>query len=518
MRLLIQQSFPLGRFHANPWRAFTFDDPYGEWPPSPWRFLRAILARSFQLSRELPAEKESENEQLREALVRAFCASSISWRLPTQSWRGPGIQQYHPSEFKKIPASASKPGEKTYNTTKIKDNFWLMPANTSPLIWILDGNHSLWTESLLAHLDACLARMTYFGRAESITNIERIQDNGIDANCILRKSRTASAIPVLCPTSDATFSQVTCMTNQDDVANSTMPPGAVWKYAERPAVTRAIHSRKPRKELSPTSVLQFAVGGRVFPPLKSWIRITEKFRGVTLRKIAQLYTDNGKAEFSKLPPNIRARYSLLSGKDENSRRLSGHRHIAFFLIPDEENKPSRLICYRKEPFTSEEQNFLLAAAAAPLDWDFKPNNWWLRLLPLSRETLLPPTKNIFGVSRIWETLTPYVPPLHVFRKNGQPKRGAEVETQLQSHLDRFELPDAQFEILATESEPVQWVKVHRSRRSRNGQTNDDKRGYRIRIIFSEPVQGPLFFGHSSHFGLGLFAPVAEGEGYPARDE
>ena len=587
MRLLIQQSFPLGRFHANPWRAFTFDDPYGEWPPSPWRLLRAILARSFQLSRELPVEMEAENEQHRETLVRAFCASAISWHLPTNSWRGPGVQQYQPADFEysnpkpqkldvyeyneafrnaalefaaSIPDTfrfitiykkekknvveffseemelaqqeqdvsaelikrfnghikAKRPtprkykryfsDAKTYTTTKVKDNFWLTPANTSPLVWIIGSNHSLWTDSLLAHLDACLARMTYFGRAESITNIERIQDNGIAANCILRDSRTATAVPVLCPTPDATFPQVACMTNEDAVANTTMPPGAVWKYAERPAVTKAIKPRKPRKELAPASVLQFAVGGRVFPPLKSWIRITEKFRGVVLRKISQLYTDNAKAEFSKLPPNIRAQYSLLSGKDENCRRLSGHRHIAFFLIPDEGGKPSRLICYRKEPFTSEEQNFLLAAAAAPLDWDFKPNDWWLRLVPLAKETPLPSAKDVFGVSRVWESLTPYVPPLHVFRGNGKPKPGAEVETQLQSHLDKFELPNARFEIFATENEPVQWVKVHRPRRTRDGQANDDKRGYRIRIVFPEPVQGPLFFGHSSHFGLGLFAP------------
>ena len=29
---------------------------------------------------------------------------------------------------------------------------------------------------MLAHLDACLARMTYFGRAESITEIRRARD------------------------------------------------------------------------------------------------------------------------------------------------------------------------------------------------------------------------------------------------------------------------------------------------------------------------------------------------------
>jgi CRISPR-associated protein Csb2 len=34
-------------------------------------------------------------------------------------------------------------------------------------------------------------------------------------------------------------------------------------------------------------------------------------------------------------------------------------------------------------------------------------------------------------------------------------------------------------------------------------------GYDLRLTFAEPVSGPLCLGHSSHFGLGLFAAVPE---------
>jgi CRISPR-associated protein Csb2 len=506
----MQQTFPLGRFHATPWRAFAFDDPHGEWPPSPWRLLRAILARSFQLSRELPAEQEPELEQLREKMTLAFCASSISWQLPTQSWRGPGIQQYQPSEFKKIPPGANEPGEKTYNTTKIKDNFWLTPEDAPPLFWILDGDSDLWTNELLKHLDACLARMTYFGRAESITSIKRVQQHiGIIPNCILSDSRSASTVPVLCPTASATLAQVACMTNEDGVADATTPPGAVWKYAERPAVSKCNTPNKPAKALPPTSVLQFAIGGRVFPPLKVWLRITERFRGAVLRNIVYQRTGDPKAKFGDLPHEVRAEFSLLTGKDAYGQRLSGHRHVAFFLIPDNAGRPSRLICYREEPFSSEEQIAMLAASVEPLAWDYSGNGWRLRLVPLPTETPLPPDKNVFGESRIWETLIPYVPPLHVYRENGKPKSGAGVETQILSHLVKLVLPSAEPTVLQLRDESVQWMKVHRPRRSRSGPTNDDKRAYRVRITFSETIRGPLFLGHSSHFGLGLFGPTGE---------
>ena len=514
MQILLKQKFTIGRFHATPWRAFPFDDPYGEWPPSPWRLLRAILARSFQLSRELYADEQQylTDERLREQLVHAFCSSKISWRLPACSWRGPGIQQYQPSEFKKIPADGKKPGEKTYNTTKVKDNFWLTPENAEPLYWLLEStDNSLWENGVLPHLDECLARMTYFGRAESITCIERVEYDSttIIPNCELHTSRTATTVPVLCPTDEATFTQVACSTDEKSIAGSTTPPGAVWKYAERPAVAKIIRSRKAAREFPPASIVQFAVGGRVFPQLKSWIHITEKFRGIMLRKITQCRTGDKKTRFNELPSEIRAEYSLLTGKDMNGKRLTGHRHAAFFLIPDRQGKPSRLICYRKQPFTSEEQSAMFDASETPLAWSFGRNDSLLRLVPLPGETPLPPDINVLGKSTVWETLTLYVPPLHVLTSNGKPKRGAEIVTQIAKHLEGFGLPSANVDILSSQNEPVQWVKVHRPRRSRDNRTNDDKRAYRIRLTFSKSVTGPLFLGHSSHFGLGLFIPVVK---------
>ena len=611
MRILLKQNFPLGRYHANPWRAFAFDDPHGEWPPSPWRLLRAILARSFQLSRE---RENTDDDALRRLLVRAFCESKISFQLPVHSWRGPGLQQYQPAEFKAsnpkprdfiawtidekfqkafgmlhlpVPESAvhfayyeeekqgvveffdvnmqsiaaleatqevkkgindqikSKlgnqrlkdfwlkreqreaqrrkdlelaqiggcrykhyyPDAKTYNTTKNKDNFWLVSSEAAALFWILESEN--WTAELLSHLDECLARTTYFGRAESITQIVRLKSeaDGIQANCELKDRRTSTSVPVLCPKPDATLEQVACQTHEDAVANSTTPPGAIWKYAERPARAKPAPQASARKALPPVQIVQFAIGGRVFPPLRYWLRITEKFRGIALRQLAQQASGDRDARFAELPPEIRAKFSLFTGKGSDDIALVGHQHAAFFLIPDSQGKPSRLICWRKIPFSDEEQTALLAAAEAPLAWDFGSADWKLRLVPLPAETPLPPDKNIFGQSTVWESLTPFVPPLHVLGRNGKPKRGCEIETQVGNSLSDCGLPPATVTVLSSAETAAQWVKVHRPRRTRAEQSNDDKRAFKIRLEFESPVQGPLFIGHSCHFGLGLFVPA-----------
>src|SRR5947209_2479860 len=95
MPLIIEQSFPLRRFRATRWNQNPFEDPYGEWPPSPWRLLRALAARWFQYSRETADQDEAQRNELLSKLAReapGFC-------LPANSWRGsPEVRQYQPTE------------------------------------------------------------------------------------------------------------------------------------------------------------------------------------------------------------------------------------------------------------------------------------------------------------------------------------------------------------------------------------------------------------------------------------
>ena len=58
MKLVLRQEFPLGRFHATSWRVNPYDDPHGEWPPSPWRLVRAVTARWYQWAREASPEPD----------------------------------------------------------------------------------------------------------------------------------------------------------------------------------------------------------------------------------------------------------------------------------------------------------------------------------------------------------------------------------------------------------------------------------------------------------------------------
>jgi hypothetical protein len=183
-----------------------------------------------------------------------------------------------------------------------------------------------------------------------------------------------------------------------------------------------------------------------------------------------------------------------------------------------------LVCLRNgEPFSDDEVEALLTAAEHSYSWQVGNPDWTLRLVPLPFGTSAPP-----GASRAefatWISKTPFVPPgnRHRFRGNGRERAGELPREVLRKLIVKHGLPaplrieplDAGRrgcrtpESLAGWSEIGQWVSIHETRAERLARRDERTRavrpGYRFRIVFPEPVPGPICLGHSAHFGLGLF--------------
>ncbi|NQT12681.1 MAG: type I-U CRISPR-associated protein Cas5/Cas6, partial [Planctomycetes bacterium] len=135
----IELTFPGGRWHATPWGR-QVNEGAVEWPPSPWRLLRALLAVWHHKCPDVP---EDEMRRLISAL-----GSPPSFQLPPAS-------QGHTRHY--MPAASD-------SRTKIFDTFvTVAPQGALVVAWPdieLDG-------SLSRLLDRLLSMMTYFGRAES---------------------------------------------------------------------------------------------------------------------------------------------------------------------------------------------------------------------------------------------------------------------------------------------------------------------------------------------------------------
>lgn len=505
MRLVLRQSFPLGRFHATPWRVNPFDDPYGEWPPSPWRLVRAVVARWYQWRRETgetwPAEEL-------DRLIRALCTSDYSFYLPEQARQSVVLRQYQPVEFGWNPKSDKVAGAKSYSTSLVQDNAWCIPPDED-VFWFIESD--AWTPDLVEVLDRSLERIIYFGRAEALTRMHRVSEAPKEANVTLtERDSGGNAVPVLVPNPNADRTDIERVT-QDSKATRNIPQGARLLNARRPHRPPARENPRRPRSWPDTHLIQFALGWTVAPEPRATVRLTAQFRTAVLRNLIRRKSNGATARWSDAPADIRDAISEMTGKNSGGEPLQGPRRHAEFLLWWEGDVPTRLLVWRgARPFDADEQDAILRAAAQELSWAAAGQDaetWRIKLVPL--DTIVPPPPGFDQVpARIWESLTPYVPPRHHLR-GGQIRGSETIENQIvREFTARACAPNTKL-LSAEEIKPPRWVAVHVPRReSKKRSFIGDRRGYVLRLVFEHPITGPLRLGHSSTFGLGLFSPIS----------
>lgn len=504
MRIVLHQQFPLGRFHATPWRANPFDDPHGEWPPSPWRLVRAIVARWYQWARE--AESDLTFDEL-DRLAGALCASTYRFHLPVHARKGSPLRQYLPGEFGWNPKAKGKAGVRSYGTSLAQDNFWCI-APDEPVWWFLDSEQ--WTEPLVNALDHCLKRVTYLGRAETFTRIRRACSDVPEPNCVLSDRRGTGSVPVLAPRPDATRVDVERVTDDPEAVKRTVPPGACTLYAVRPARPAPHEPSEAPPARHDCRLLQFAVGWNVAPEPQAVVRLTSRFRGAVVRELLRILTGGRGVTWSHAPLATRQAMSEMTGKDGDGRPLIGPRRHAEFFAWFEDGLATRLLVWRDgRTFAGDEQRALLRAAARGFSWAASAPDaeaWRVNLVPL--DGAVPPPPGFNGMSsRVWETVTPYVPPRHHLR-GAKPRPRETVTEQVRRELALRGHSETQ-RIEVEQIQDATWVDVHVPRASVAQRATIGRRvGYTLRLTFSEPIEGPIRLGHSSSFGLGLFRPVS----------
>lgn len=115
-----------------------------------------------------------------------------------------------------------------------------------------------------------------------------------------------------------------------------------------------------------------------------------------------------------------------------------------------------------------------------------------------------------GTAQVWESLTPFVPPRHIkHRPSGVRDAPHEQVARLLALHGR---PPARIEPLAAEDATpprpaLAWQRFQRRRASGGGCRGADL-ALGFRLIFDQPVTGPIALGYAAHQGLGQFVAVA----------
>jgi CRISPR-associated protein Csb2 len=529
--LLLQ--FPGRRYHATPW-GHHVNEGLVEWPPSPWRILRALVSSGFttQHWKAIPQDAAG--------LIEKLAGSAPSYYLPEAT-------AAHSRHY--MPLGVLDKGRE--KTTLVYDTWldvgdadleihWgcdLTVAETEQLRILAEsmgylGRRESWVEAALIMESSSLrARLNAFphqdGRGlgpgwEQISLMAPIPPSDYDrwrkdqtegrlaalplpvgrkpsARLLRDRDRAVAAYP-------ATL--IDCLT-KDTVwwkgLGWSQPPGAerVLYWRPRGAIQVGAPSRPKRAAAKPVTTILLAMT----TPSRSRSALPARTR--TLPQAELLH----RAMVSILGKGLAVDCPEITGQDGNGQPLKGrHRHahvlpvdldgdgrLDHFLIHAPMGfggEAQRAIRGIRRTFTKGGSGALQLALAASGDLET------LRSLPGSlgrrMEHLLGPP----GGARIWVSVTPFVPPRFLKQRGTNT-----LEGQVQAELASRELPYAAEVSEIRGSEGARTMRHFIRRRQRGGGPPPIDIGYSLRLRFDEAVRGPISLGYAAHFGLGQFGIV-----------
>jgi CRISPR-associated protein Csb2 len=484
--LAVEFRFLTGRYHATPWGSHV-NEAAPEWPPSPWRILRALLSVWHCKCPDLP-----------EATVRRI----ITALAEPPAFHLPPASVAHTRHF--MPLGNLKKGKLA--TSLVFDAF--VSLEKSAAVTAFWERADLTAEDEEA-LDRLLRTMSYLGRAESWIEARVVGEPPHEPNCFPEHQRApappgAERVTLLAPTSPVDFEALHADTGTLQKQGWSAPPGSRKVAYYRPA--RALeHSRSLLRFHAPArplpTVARYALSGSVLPLLTECVYVAE-----TMRQALMKWSDGAE---------------VFAGKDAEGRPLQGHRH-AFFLPADDDDdgRIDHVCVYAQMGFDQRAQQALGAVQRL----------WQARNRPDLQVVLVglgaPSDYGGFAVregqtpqlatSRCWVSRTPFLLTRYLhFRKNGAPRLGADgawldgPEAQLRQALEGLGCPPpvAVERVNCTEAggRPVRWLSFARERRRGHG-APVNSRGWGFALRFEEEVRGPVALGYACHFGLGQFVP------------
>jgi len=484
-----------GQYHATPWGRHVNEGDV-EWPPAPWRLVRAILAAGARAG--MPLEE-------RAPLVRAL--AHLSSRMPR--YRLPEAALAHTCHY--MPDYRG-------GTNLVFDAFAALPKEAEVFVG--------WPEVELEEeerqaLASALGSLAYLGRAESWVEATLSEASPADWNCYpdgdpgFTQTGEYEQVRLLAPLPPEDYASwrskqkrmgknakraapepwwQALMVETADVQKGgwNLPPAARWvRY------WRKLDALEPRPKAVPATRLQaqvavFVLQGKPLPSVLRTVRIAEGLRSRVLRCF-------GKEDGRFLAP------AELTGHGEKTGK---HEH-AFYLPLDEDADGfiDRVAIYIPAGMDGEHWQKVLALNGKQFHGAGE-GDWRLLL-----EAFGDPARSLraFARAREWVSVTPYLHPWHRKKNFG-------VLEQIQRECALRGLP----ELIA--AEPLREIRLQHGQgrplrasaflkvRRKRGLVQPDRHGSFWRLRFAEPVQGPLALGFGCHFGLGLFMPA---DGSPA---
>lgn len=518
--------FPGGRYHATPW-GHHVNEGLVEWPPSPWRILRALVATGYTKLgwTQVP-------DAARELI------ETLATTLPT--YRLPNATVAHTRHY--MPTGKLEKGRE--RTTLVFDTWAEVGRGTLAVRW--DCQLSA---SGSAELQALARVMDYLGRSESWVDVEVLPDSVVFAEGAeavphregLRLSQGHEQVPLMAPESPLSYATWRTSAVTAAIASLTTAKGkkpapaklkkvmepypedlieclqkdtAWWKsfrWSQPPGARKVLYWR-PSDSLS-VGVPVFVSRHRSAPVEMALLALTTASGNAG----ALPSVSRGLPQAEMLHRALVARAGLgeavdcpeLTGRAGDGTPLKGHRHA--HIIPLDLDDDGRLdhvvihapmglgaaaqqaVRHLKRTWTKGGVGELRVAVAGFGGMDL------LRGLP---DGLGRAASRVLGPEdagcHTWCSITPFVAPRFMKRRGLNT-----LEGQVLAELSSRKLPPARVEVLPWTGQILRMRHAVRVRRPPAAPPPVDA-GVALRLTFEQPVRGPLTLGYGSHFGLGLF--------------
>ncbi len=535
-------SFPAGRFHATPW-GHHVNEALPEWPPSPWRLLRTLIALWKRKLSHLPGQSV-------EGVLSELANTCPAFHLPpatlghTRHW----MPLDSTDESKRTKVFDAFISVKPYNPER--DDTPFDPDADVVFHW----SAANLTAEAMTTLRMLLHHIGYFGRAESwcaARLLSEFEPKWI--NCAPGSTARGQESVRVLAADPATWREWTfsnkkivrpdppwnllAETADLHLERWSDPPGSKWVTYARPADCFA--PRPAPRLVSPGDaktgfivarfVLDVAEGRRPLPLVTETLPFAEEVRRQLGREYRRVIRSRHQgAEILQDDPRWFS--PILHGKDEDGNPARSHDH-AFYLPTDEDGdgRIDHVTIYAAGQFSRDDVSALdrLRSLSFGKEGEGEEDRTGTsrrhtthRLLLVGLDRDKPAGPSVFGRAEVWESATPYIAFRHLKARGKKRDDRAFIPREAmpaflthvlhedwEQRADRANLPKPEIEYISDPLMALGWR--YRSLQFRRARKRPGDDGYRrafgaFRLTFPCAVAGPISLGYACHFGMGLF--------------
>jgi CRISPR-associated protein Csb2 len=472
MTTTVAIALPWGRLHATPWGRSTTEGVV-EWPPSPWRLLRAFFATWKWHCGDL-------TEQQVEGLLARL-------GVPPRFFLPPHTVA-HTRHY--LPDSDHRKGVKI-SVDKTLDTFVV----TEPGAEILVEFSVDLTKEERRTLSRLCDSLAYLGRAESIVEVRLLDDDAavpVDGEWIETVGEGECGVATLAVDAPLDLTGLTGSPQLMLKQRRPIPRGATRVRYRVPEPWAKLETPAPPVERARVTAIRFAITGRPLPPLQISLAAGDLLHKAAIAELGK----RGALASPTLRGKIDAEGDPLGGPH-------GHAHF-LPIASDDGQRIAAFIMWAPDGFDATEVDLL---SQRPIRlWAHKQaavhgiNGQWAAIEATGNATAVAP--ELTGPSRVWESVTPFSPTRHNRRQATDPDVFNRALVQRELGYRGCDVDVVSATLIGDAGE---WNRFRRHRPNESMARRVP--AYGLRVELAEAIDGPLAIGRFSHFGLGLFRPV-----------